>query len=272
MKWKSVLLVFPKEHGAWAVLLVPMIVGTAIADRFSANLLLLFLSALGFFLAYQPVQILLRNLRKQTMPDEKLRAAKTWAPAFLVWGVIPSTFLFLQGFWLLLPIGVFAFAAVFLSFALTRNRPKSIGSDFAAVAGLTTTGLAAHYIIVGNLEIQGLLVWLLNVLFFGSSVFYVHMKIRASRLKKEVMTRQDKFLLGRYNLLYHIALLTVVAAFTSVPEAPVFAIAAFIPVSLHAFIGTVRLSPRVQFKRLGFFLLGQSVLFAILLSMTFLSS
>lgn len=269
MNRKSFLLVFPKEHGAWAVLFVPMIVGAVIADRFSANLILLFLSALGFFLAYQPVQIF---LRKQTLSDEKMRAAKTWAPAFLLWGAIPSIFLFLQGFWLLLPIGVFALAAFFLNVALTRNRPKSIGSDFVAVVGLTTTGPAASYVSSGSLEIGGLLLWLLNVLFFGSSVFYVHMKIRASSLKKEVMTSRDRVFLGQYNILYHVALLAVVAAFTSVSEKSFLAIAAFVPVSLHAFIGTVRLSPRVRFKKLGFLLLAQSVLFAVLLSIAFLSS
>jgi hypothetical protein len=272
MWWKSVLLVFPKEHGAWAVLFVPMIVGAVVADRFSANLILLVLSALGFFLAYQPIQILLRNLQNQKLPAEKLRAAKMWSPAFLAWGFIPSAFLLVQGLWLLLPIGVFAFAAFFLNYALTRNRPKSIGSDFAAVAGLTMTGPAASYVITGSLELEALIVWLLNVLFFGSSVFYVHMKIRASGLKKEVMTGRDKFLLGRYTILYHIVLLATVSGFTFVSETPALAVAAFIPVSLHALIGTVRLSSRVRFKVLGFLLLGQSVFFALLLSMSFLSS
>lgn len=272
MSWKSIFLILPKEHGAWAVLLVPMIVGATIADRFSANLILVFFSSLGFFLAYHPVQIFLKNLRKQAASDEKLCAAKAWGPAFLAWGVIPSVFLVLQGFWLLIPIGILAFAVFFLNFALTRDRPKSIGSDFVAVVGLTMTGPAASYVMVGNLEIEALLVWLLTMLFFGSSVFYVHMKIRASSLKKEAMTGREKVVLGQYNILYHVALLAVVAAFTSLSETPPLAIAAFVPVSLHAFVGTIRLSPRVQFKKLGFLLLGQSVLFAVLLSITFLSS
>jgi hypothetical protein len=272
MRWKSVLLVFPKEHGAWAVLFVPMIVGAVIADRFSANLILLFISALGFFLAYQPVQILLRNVQKQKLPDEKLHAAKSWGPAFLAWGAIPSVFLFLQGLWLLVPIGVFALSAFFLNLALTHNRPKSIASDFAAVVGLTTTGPAASYVITGSLEPEGLIVWLLNVLFFGSSVFYVHMKISASSLKKEVMTGRDKLRVGQHNILYHIALLAAVTTLTSTFETPAVVVAAFVPVSLHALIGTVRLSSRVRFKVLGFLLLGQSLFFAIFLSMTFVST
>ena len=266
---KSFLSILPKEHGAWAVFFVPMIVGTVIAEQLSANLILLFFSSTAFFLAYQPILVLFR----QAPSDDKLHAARTWGPVFLLlWVAIPGLFLFIQGFWLLLPIGALGAASLLVNFSLTRNKPKSIASDLVAVIGLTMTAPAAIYVLTGRLQMDSLLVWLLNVLFFGSSVFYVHMKIRATGLKRELLTLRERFLIGHLNILYHLAVLAILVTLVQAHYTPSLAFVAFIPVSLHAFIGTVRLSPRVRFKKLGFLLLGQSIVFAILISLTFVES
>jgi len=265
---KSFLSMLPKEHGAWAVFFVPMIVGTVRAEQLSANLILLFFSSTGFFLAYQPVQVLFRHAPS----DEKLNVARTWGLVFLSWAAIPGLFLLFQGFWLLLPIAGLAGASIFVSLSLTRNKPKSIASDFAAVVGLTLTAPAAMYVLTGRLQMDTLLVWSLNVLFFGSSVFYVHMKIRATGLKKEMLTWRERLLIGHLNILYHLAVLIILIILVQASNTPALAFVAFVPVSLHAFIGTMRLSSRVRFKKLGFLLLGQSLVFAVLITLTFVGS
>jgi NAD/NADP transhydrogenase beta subunit len=177
-----------------------------------------------------------------------------------------------QDFWLLLPIAGFAAALFLVSLSLTRHKPKSITSDLAAVVGLTMTAPAAMYVLTGRLQTDTLLVWLLNVLFFGSSVFYVHMKIRATGLKKEMLTWRERLLIGHLNILYHLAVLIILTTLVQANHTPALAFVAFVPVSLHAFIGTMRLSSRVGFKKLGFLLLGQSLVFAILISLTFVGS
>lgn len=265
---KSLLSMLPKEHGAWAVFYVPMIVGTAVAGHWSANLVLLFLSSSGLFLTYQPIQVLFR----MTPPSEKHHAARIWTPVFLVWAAVPGLFLLFQGLWLLVPIAILAAALFLVSLFLTRDKPKSIVSDLAAVIGLTLTAPAAMYVLSGSLLSDILLVWLLNVLFFGSSVFYVHMKIKASGLKKEHFSRRERMLIGYVNILYHLAVLGILFTMVQARYAPSLAFVAFVPVSLHALIGTARLSSRVRFKKLGFLLLGQSLLFAILISLTFIGS
>jgi len=265
---KSFLSMLPKEHGAWAVFFLPMAVGTVITGDPSANLLLLFFSSTGCFLTYQPLQVLYRHAAS----DEKLHAARIWSLLFLSWAAIPTLFLLIQGFWLLLPIGALAAASFLVTFSIIHNRPKSIISDLEAVVGLTLTAPAAMYVLSGSLQWDAVLVWMLTALFFGSSVFYVHMKIRAFGLKKKMLTWRERFLIGYLNILYHLAVLVILITLVHTRYTPALAFVAFVPVSLHAFIGTARLSSRVGFKKLGFLLLGQSLLFAILISLTFVGS
>jgi len=66
-------------------------------------------------------------------------------------------------------------------------------------------------------------------------------------------------------LLYHLLALSFVIFLVAVHYTPRIAIIAFAPMTMHAIYGTVSLSGQVRFKRLGFILVGQSVLFAVLL-------
>jgi len=145
---------------------------------------------------------------------------------------------------------------------------KMIATDLIAVAGLTLSGPSMYYVLTGTLDRTALSMYVLNFLFFGCSVFYVHMKIQASAAKKPGMAWREKLSLGKENLRYHAAVAAVVAILAYVQFIPIFAAVAFIPMVVHGVYGTIKLSSRVHFKKLGFLLLGQSVVFGILLSYT----
>ncbi|MBI4299863.1 MAG: YwiC-like family protein, partial [Chloroflexi bacterium] len=52
--WKTLI---PKEHGAWAMLLVPFVIGAAVAGRWDLKVTLLLVSVLCLYVARNPLFI-----------------------------------------------------------------------------------------------------------------------------------------------------------------------------------------------------------------------
>lgn len=257
--------IIPKEHGAWAVLIVSMGVASSIAGRVSMEFLFLAISALFVFMSYVPVHTLLRHVFMARQAREKTLQAMFWSAAYAGVGVAFIVPVLGAGYLMLLPIGMLGLVSFFGNFFLARRNPKTLMSDLLAVAGLSLGAPSAWYVLTGNLDRQALALWLLNFLFFGCSVFYVHMKIRATSLKKTQLEIEEKLTLGKLNLLYHALVLVIVGLLALEHFTVQFAIIAFVPMAIHAFYGTYTLSGRVRFKNLGFLLLAQSVVFALIL-------
>lgn len=263
--------IFPREHGAWAVLFIPMIIGIAAAEQFNLMVVFLALSVLAVFLSYVPVQAIIRRYLGSAWAEDELQSAWFWAIAYLLAGGLFILPVLATCLWLLLPIGIVGSLCFLGNFLLTLRHPKTIASDLAAVAGLTLSAPSAYYVATGTLSPPAVSLWVLNFLFFGSGVFYVHMKIRARGLKKPRFSWMEKLTLGRLNLIYHVIVVTIVVVMTLRHFTTQLALIAFIPMILHAVIGTAKLSSDVRFKNLGFLLLAQSAVFAMLLSALFLS-
>lgn len=247
------------------MLLVPMIVAASVAGTLSVHLLLLALSALGVFMSYVPLHTVLRGMFVTEQPDERLHQAQIWAALYLCAGVAFMIPLLAQGFWFLLAIGSAGMTLYFANFFLTLRYSKTIATDLLAVAGLTLSAPCAYLVSTHSLDQTAFVLWLLNFLFFGCSVFYVHMKIRATSLRKSELTFSDRFSLGRLNVLYHVAVVAIVVGLAVGHYTPQLAFLAFVPMTLHAVYGTYRLSTRVRFKNLGLLLLGHSIVFVLIL-------
>jgi len=115
---------------------------------------------------------------------------------------------------------------------------------------------------------RAVLLYALNLLFFGCSVFYVHMKIKAAAFCKREMRWGERFSVGRKNLIYHSVVAAIVGILVVMHIVPALAMLAFIPMVVHGIYGTIQLSGNVRFKSLGLILLGQAVLFGSILSRT----
>ena len=83
------------------------------------------------------------------------------------------------------------------------------------------------------------------------------------------MAWREKLSLGKVTLFYYAAVVGGVAVLAVAHIVTALALVAFIPMVVHGVYGTLRLSARVHFKKLGFLLLGQSILFGVLLSIAF---
>lgn len=254
----------PREHGAWAVLFVPIIVGAAVTGHVTIHHLLLALSALLAFLSTVPLHALLRHRFVAPQPANRVQPAAVWGTAYLAGACFALVPLLLNGF-LLLPgmaaIGAGAFAANFL---LTRAQPKTVFSDLLAVAGLCLGAPASYYVATGYMDRTAVVLWLLHVLFFGCSVFYVQMKISAVSSRKGHFLYREKISFGRQLLLYLTTALAIVTLLVTQKLATPYALLAFVPMTVHALVGTFRLTTTVQFKKLGFALLAHSMIFGII--------
>jgi hypothetical protein len=262
---------FPKpivtrEHGSWAVFLIPLASGAGVAGAGTPNLVLLVLASLGIFMSYVPIQTLIREKTGAMQGHEKISASRLWAGIYAGFGLIPAVLLLVQGLWSLVVIGLLAALFFGLHFVLVRAYQKTAAGDFVAMLGLTLTAPASYYVGTGALDARAALLWLAHVLFFGSNIVYVHMKIRGTGARKEKFTPREKLSIGGANLLYHAFLVAMVVLVMPTVHRPEFAGLAFLPMIAHAVYGTLNLAERVRFKQLGLLLLGHSVFFGLFIS------
>ena len=258
-----------REHGSWAVLLIPLISGASVAGSWTVATALLMLSSLGIFMSHVPLQTLIRESPGEKRNREKTSASKFWALFYLGFGIVMAVPLLLQGLWVLIPIGLLAALFFVMNVLLVRKYHKTVVSDFIAMLGLTLTAPAAYYVGTGNSGLHAALLWLVHILFFGSSVVYVHMKIRGTSLNQERFTWPEKLSLAKVNLFYHVFVIAVVFMLMDMGLRPELTGLAFFPVIVHAVYGTINLSNRVRFKQLGLLLLASSIFFGLFISMAF---
>jgi hypothetical protein len=233
----------------------------------SWNILLLALSTLGIFMAYVPIQLLLRHRSVASQDLQTLHRSKRWAAVYLGAGVSFLIPLLLQGYTLLLAIGALGTGIFLAHFALVVRFGKSIGTDMLALAGLSLSVVSAYYVGSHTIDLKAIIVWMLNVLFFGCSAVYVHMKMQLLSVRRTAKDLTETFSVGRLNIMYHIGILCCVPLLALLGKTSQNILIAFIPMVIHALYGTFRPSRKVQFKNLGFALLGHSIWFGFILSM-----
>ena len=257
--------IITKEHGSWAVLLIPMAIAAGRAGAWKSESSIFTVAVISAFLSYIPAQTLLRNALGFPQDAQKVAASATWGLLSLVVAGTSTLYLILNGYVLLIAIAGFAILSFLGNFLLITRYQKSIASDLVGMAGLTLSAPALYYVNSGLLGSEALSLYALSFLFFGSSVVYVHMKIRAVEMRKDHLSVREKLSAAKLNILYHVAVIAVVAVLAVWHWTPVMTVIAFVPMTIHALYGTYTLSSRVRFKRLGLLLLAHSFLFAFLL-------
>ena len=181
-------LILPREHGAWGLLLVPMVTGAGLAFRESTQVLpgvLLLVAALTMFWLRTPIESLLGTsaLRAQTKDERRavmiviacLAAVAALALGALLWaGHNP----------LLWPIGIAAGLA-FVGQALLKKqgRQTRMLSEIVGTIGLAAAAPAAYYVITGKFGSTAWILWIANLIFAGDQIHYVQLRIHTARIE-----------------------------------------------------------------------------------------
>ncbi|MEG6521844.1 YwiC-like family protein [Desulfotomaculum sp. 1211_IL3151] len=163
-------IVLPKEHGAWAMLIVPFVVGVVPYGPTWLHLPL-FLGWFFLYLSSCPLRMLFRNPQQTNKPVKWLA----------IYSIIGTTFLMIPLYyhWQLLSLGLLMVPLLGANLYFARvKREREFVNNLSGIAALSLGSVASIYVAVGAWTEEAFWVWLFCVLFFGGSVFFVKTKIR----------------------------------------------------------------------------------------------
>jgi len=263
-------LVWPREHGAWGMLLVPLVTGAAlgrpVGDRI-VLVLLLTLAALGLFCARTPVEARLgispwraQSPRERRVIDHSIfiyTSVSLGALAILLWQIRSSGLLWVGA----------AAATAFLGQAILRSRGRRtrMASQLVGSIGLTATAAAAYYVASGRLDSTAFVVWAANWVFAVNQILYVKARIHSAR----ATTFNERLSQGKWFVLDEIVMALALALSWRRGWLPSLALLAFVPVLWRGLPWFFSSATRLQIRRLGISELLHAGVFAALLIVGF---
>lgn len=249
----------PKEHGAWAVLYAPLIIGAASARRLDVEILIFWVAVTAFFLARHPLSRLARLRAVGPIDADKFNYWVRWFVIYLVAGLAATVPLLLYyKLWYLLPLGGASALVLSAHLYLSTNRAeRRLLGEFLGVAGLTLTAPGAYYVLEGRVDEVALFLWFWNLLYFTSGIFYVKMRVGCFAGKP------DPHLLLWQCALYHLLLLGLVVAWVWWGWVSALFLLAFLPIVVRAFAGMLIRHRGLNLKRIGYMEIGFTVIFVI---------
>lgn len=264
-------LILPREHGAWGLLLVPMVTGAGVAFRQASHifpLILLLTAALALFWLRTPLENLLGTsaMRAQTLEESHaLRAAiivlagiAAVALAGLLWKGKNADL------WPLAAAG----AAAFMAQAILKklHRRTRMLSEMVGTIGLTAAAPAAYYVITGEFNAIAWTLWLANILFAGDQIHYVQLRIHTAKVQgfRAKLAHGWGFALGQ-------ALMTAIITLACMARLmPPIASLAFAPLLFRGWFYFVQEPTPLLVRRLGWSELKHATVFCVLLIATFI--
>jgi hypothetical protein len=253
----------PKEHGAWAMLYVPFILGVAVAGRVNWPILLLLLSATAVFISRESMLVYWRARARGRDAAEAGRTLFLYLALAAAFG--SPLILAFELFWLI-PLGVIGAALLLINGRqAARMEERSTMSEIMAIGGLTMTAPAAYYAASGRWEMTAFWLWLLSALYMASSVFYI--KLRVYRLNPRKQAEQRQAL--RSCALYHSFLIVALPALIFVGSLRLFAFIAFAPALVRTFCGMFAPRSKVNLMRAGILEIAYSLVFLICAALAF---
>ena len=264
-------MVVPREHGAWGMLLVPLMTGAVVAAGPGFNfigLALFCMAALALFWMRTPVEAWLGTsaIRAQT-PEERVIVTRV-SLGLLVLAVAALATLFSTGLSRsLLIIGSVAAAAFGAqAFVKSLGRSGRMPAQVIGAIGLTSTAAGAYAVAAGRLGRTALVLWLLNWLFAWNQVHFVQLRIHGSRLASIT----EKLRKGYAFFAAQVALLLAAVSLSHFGMAPRFLVLAFVPALVRGYLWFLRGAEALDVRKLGVAELAQALLFGTLLCIVFL--
>jgi hypothetical protein len=264
-------MIVPREHGAWGMVLVPLVSGAVVASRSGVDfgaLAIFLVAALALFWVRTPVEAWIgTSAVKAQSPSERSAVARASVALAAVAAVAVAT-LFLSGYARgLLTIGAVAALALAAQAAVKKmGRPGRMPAQIIGAIGLTSTAAGAYYVATGKLDRIAVALWLANWMFAGDQVHFVQVRIHSSRAAtvNEKLRQGYAFLAGQFGMLAVVVVLFWLSFF------PKLVVLAFVPVLLRGTLWFLRGHQPLDVHKLGFSELAQALIFGTLLCVAFL--
>ncbi len=255
----------PAEHGAWGILLVPLVCSVMLAGCWNWPLLLVTLCVLSLFLLRGSVEAH-GDWKAVRQPAHLALAA-----VGLLTGLL-SVLLYQR--YQLVSIGLLAAALYVVQRRLAvrcevRKEKRSLAAELVGVVLLTLTAPAAWIAALGRLDRWGVQVWSLNLLFFFGGVLYVKYRVRGVAAHRPFQSWSEKAAFAWPVVAYHLLVLGFLAGCVFLQSFSLAVVLAFLPSILRANGLLWHLGKRFPIRRLGWTEVAHSLVFATLLILTF---
>ena len=258
--------VLPREHGAWGMLLVPLLTGAAAGNPRGERILwiLLFAAvALGLFCLRTPVEAALQisPVRPQNDAERRLIHYFIYFYASAVGSALVVLIFRAHAYGLLL-LGAAAAIAFLLQAVLKQlGRQTRMNAQLTGAIALSSTSMGAYYLATGHFGLTAAMIWLANWLFAANQIHFVQLRIHSAR----AITPHEKFFQGRVFLLHQALCLLLLGLIWRAGWLPGLILVAFGPLFVRGFAWFLE-SPRpLQVRRLGV----SELLYAIVFGMFF---
>jgi hypothetical protein len=255
-------LILPAEHGSWAWLLVPFLVGTAVAEFFTFPVWLVLLGGLAAFLLRQPATVWLRARQGRGRRSDEPIALRLMQ---LLGGIVLlcAVGLLLLGrvalLWLVLPFALLL--AAYLQAARSRQTTRTLQMELVGAAGLALMAPAVMLAAIGTSYPTVWLVWGLMAAQNVLGVFYVRQRIAD--------THERPF--NRQPLLWsHVLGLVVVCGTAVASLIPWLAVVPFVGFLLRAIWTAQQARPIANIKKFGFQEVGVELISGALIALGYL--
>lgn len=179
-------LFIPKQHGAWAMLIIPFWLGAAATEIIWQHIPFF----LGWLLLYLATYPMLFLFKKKNIPFYRKWTFIYLVPA-LVFLMVP---LFTTPSIVSFGLAMLPFFAVNAYFSSKKNE-RAFLNDLSAILCFGIAGLASSYLPNGSLTPNGWMAFVSSILFFIGSTFYVKTMVRE---KKNI---RYKYLSWSYHLI-----------------------------------------------------------------------
>ena len=262
------LLLLPREHGAWGIVLIPFFTAVGVSGRLTPATLLGLLAVLLVFAGRYPLELLLipGSYVRGGRPGRRLILRSLWfysLAAATAGVVLVVRYRLYALLWLALLGGLLFGLRVWQG---RRGSERNLFAEVAGTAGLTLSGLVGWVSATGGMDRTGLVVWALNCAFFCSAIVYVKARIEAQRALHHPEEPQSAGCTMGFHLVVLLFVLLLVFAHWVTP----LVVAPFVLATVRAAWG---LHGRKAFtlRRLGWNEVALSLVFAGFLMLAFLT-
>ena len=141
----------PKEHGAWAMLYVPFVLGVMVAWKMSLPVLLLLLATSALFISRESLLVWWRAQKRGRQTDSSNQAGRLLILYGLIAAATGAPLILSYHFYWLLPLAVIGCVALAVNGKqATEFEDRTVQSEVIAIAGLTMTAPAAYSVALGG--------------------------------------------------------------------------------------------------------------------------